>query len=156
MKVRLPTLKHDFITMETHDEERMYEYEPLTRFILRSFKFIYTDIDELVGALLTSVDDMQGNVADEEMQAYIELFLFYYSQANKQITEEMLIEKVRESDEKGAKLLTILEARERKGIEETKRKLAVNMLKDGLPVDLVVKYATLSVEKVEELREKLD
>src|SRR5699024_2167763 len=117
---------------------------------------IFTDIDELVRALLTSVDDMHGNVADEEMQAYIELILFYYSQANKHITEEMLIEKIRKSGGKGAELLTILEARERKGIEKTKRKLAVNMLKDGLPVDLVAKYVTLSVEKVEELREKLN
>lgn len=144
----------------------------MTRFILRSFKYIFTDIDELVGALLTSVDDMQGKVLDEEMQAYIELFLFYYSQANKQITEEMLIEKVRESDEKGAKLLTILEARERKGIQigfqigfkegiekgiaMSKEELAQNMLRDGLTVEFVAKYIKLSTEKVEKIRAKLD
>lgn len=156
MKKRSPTFKHDFITMETHDEDKMYEYKPQTRLFLRSFKFIFSDIEQLVEALLMSVDEMQGEVSEKVIHRLVDLVLFYYRQANKNVTEEIILEQIRKLDGKGAEIVTILEARERKGIEIAKERLALNMLKDGLSVERVAKYAELSVERVEALKNKVN
>lgn len=155
MHERLPTLKHDFITMKTHDATRMRIYKPYTRLYLRSFKYIFANLEELIEALLMSVHEMQGNVSEEDTQREVEVILLYYTQANRHITEEMIIEHIQKLDGKGAEIMTILEERERKGRQEGREKSALNMLKDGLAVDRVAKYAELPVEKVKELKRKI-
>lgn len=40
-------------------------YDPLTRMVLRSFKYIYYDKDTLVKMFIISVDEIQSVVSDE-------------------------------------------------------------------------------------------
>jgi|SRR5690625_675888 len=149
--------------MRNHNEERMQDYEPLTRFILRSFKYIYYDTDTLLEIFLISIDELKQRVTDDDVQRVIELILLYFTKSNKNFTEEDLTRKVRELEGKGEDIMSILQEREKKGLmkgiikgrEETKKTFALNMLKDGLPVERVAKYAELPVEKVKELQKKL-
>lgn len=175
LKLRMPAIKHDFITMQTHDEERMKNYDPLTRLTLRSFKYIFYDIDTLLEYFLISVDELKTYVFDEDVQRFVELMLFYYTQSNKEFTEEKLMHKSRALGGKGEQIMNILQAREQKGIlkgmeegiikgrmegrmegrKEGRERTALNMLQDGFPVEKVAKYTELSIEKVKELQKQI-
>ncbi|MFA5576928.1 MAG: DUF4351 domain-containing protein [Tissierellaceae bacterium] len=48
----------------------------------------------------------------------VEILLIYYSSANKELTEEAIINKIRKLEGKGEKIMTILELRELRGIEK--------------------------------------
>ena len=49
-----------------------------------------------------------------------------------------------------------LEEGRKEGLEEGSKKIAVNMLKDGLPFSLIAKYSTLPEDTVRELAAKLN
>lgn len=163
LKIRLPAIKHDFITMHTHDEDQMEVYYPLTRLILRSFKYIFHDTDTLLKYFLISIDELRESVSDEDVLRFIDLMLFYYEQSNKGFTEKELIRKSRALDGKGEEMMNILRERENKGIikgreegrKESKEEIAIEMLKDGLPIERVAKYSKLSKDKVKELKKQL-
>lgn len=155
LKVRIPAIKHDFITMYTHDEGRMKLYYPLTRLILRSFKYISYDTGTLLEYFLISIDELEGNVSDEDILQFIDLMLFYYSQGNRDFTEEELIQKLKELDGKGEEIMSILQAREKKGIMKGREEIAMEMLKDNLPLAQIAKYSKLSIERIKELRKQL-
>lgn len=162
-KERIPTLKHNLISMEKHNEKRMYDYHPVTRIILRSFKYINYDKQTLLKFFILSIDELSEDIHNDDIQRMIDTMLLYYSAVNKNISEDDITKKVHELDGKGAKIVTILQQREEKGREEgrlkgreeTRIEMALNMLKDGLNIERVAKYSGLSIKQVKELQKHL-
>lgn len=103
LKQMLPVLRHDFIDITGHNEEDIKEYNPVTRMVLRSLKYIFGDEDELIEAFLISIEEIESLVTDEKLNYYVNIFLLYYSSVNKNLTEEDIIEKVQELGGKGRK-----------------------------------------------------
>lgn len=96
LKEMLPVLKHDFINIGEHTEADMMAYEPVTRLVLRSFKYINYDKDTLVEMFVVSVDEMQADLSDEEFNKYISIMLLYYAAAKKDISEQDIVQKILE------------------------------------------------------------
>lgn len=158
-KKRMPTIKHDLITMEDHDEKRMHHYHPITRAVLRSFKYIYYDKQTLIHFLLISIDELGQDLHKDDIKRIIEIILLYFSAENVNITEDDIIKKVNELDGKRAQIVSILQEKLEEGREEGREKAqrenALNMLRDGLTVEQVAKYSGLSIEKVAKMKKQL-
>ena len=137
----------------------MMEYEPVTRMVLRSFKYIFYDKDTLIEMFVLSVHEMQSELSDEEFNKYIGIMLIYYVAVKKDISEQDIVQKIQELDGKGSKIMTILEQREQKGIEKGLEKGKIEMVKDfikaGAETELIVKASKLSRKEVEEIRKEM-
>ena len=118
LKQMLPAIKHEFVNITAHTEEDIQEYEPVTRMVIRSFKYISWDKEDLIEALLISLEEVESILTEEELNRYLDTLLIYYSAVNKNLTEEDIIAKIQELGGKGEKIMTILQEREQKGIEE--------------------------------------
>jgi len=159
---RLPVLKHDFVDITGHKEEDIIAYKPLTRMIIRSFKYIFEDKEKLIETFLISIEEAVDVVTDEELNTMIDIILLYYSATNKELTEEDFIRKIRKLDGKGEKLMTILQAREMRGIEkgrqegmrEGRQAVARKLLNVGLSIEQIAEAAELTEEEVVELKKE--
>ena len=156
LKEMLPVLRHEFIDIGEHSEEDIMEYEPLTRIVLRSFKYIYYDKDILVEMFIISVDEIQYAVSEELFNRIINTLLLYYSSANKEISEKDIVRKIQELNGKGGEIMTVLERREEKGREEERSEIVKGLIKEGAETELIAKVTKMSREKVEEIRKGMD
>ncbi len=171
LKQMLPIIKHEFINITSHTEEDIQEYEPVTRMVIRSFKYIFRDQDELIKAFLISLEEVQLLLTEEELNYYLDTLLIYYSAANKNLTEEVIMAKIQELGGKGEKIMTILQEREQrgieegielgmqkgmeKGIEEGLKITAKTMIVEGEPTDRIMKYTRLTEEEIEKIKKEM-
>ncbi|MFA5576929.1 MAG: Rpn family recombination-promoting nuclease/putative transposase [Tissierellaceae bacterium] len=132
LKERTPILKHDIINIRRYSEKDIERYQPLTRMIIRSFKYIFDEEDKLIESLLVSVDEVADTIPDEKLHIMVEILLIYYSSANKELTEEAIINKIRKLEGKGEKIMTILELRELRGLEKGLERGLEQGLEQGL------------------------
>src|SRR5699024_7468579 len=116
-KERLPVFKHDLINIQDQGEEDIKSYEPMTRIVVRSFKYIFYDVEQLMESFLSSLDELSERATDEEIQKTVDLLLLYYHAASRDFKEEELIRKIQDLDGKGEQIMTILQERERRGLE---------------------------------------
>ena len=152
LKEMLPVLRHDFINISGYTEEDMMEYEPVTRMVLRSFKYIFYDKDTLIEMFVISVDEMQSELSEEEFNKYIGIMLLYYAAVKKDISEQDIVQKIQELDGKGSKIMTILEQREQKGIEQGILRVVKNAISKGMKTKDIVDIAGITEKEVEEIR----
>lgn len=163
LKQMLPIIKHEFINITAHTEEDIKEYEPVTRMIMRSFKYIYWNEDDLIESLLISLDEVELILSEEELNRYLDTLLIYYSAANKNLTEENIIAKIEKLGGKGEKIMTILQEREQRGIEigiekgiqQGKIEMIKDLISAGAEIELIVKTSRLSREEVEEIKREM-
>ena len=167
LKDRLPVLKHDLINLAEHTEEDIKQYKPLTKMVIRSFKYIFGTMDELIETFLISIEEAADKVADEDLYTIVEIMLIYYSAAAKDLTEEDILEKIKKLGGKGGKLMTILEQREQRGMEkgiekgillgisEERKNLARKMLMDKEPENKIMKYTNLDEEAISKIKKEL-
>lgn len=163
LKQMLPAIKHEFVNITAHTEEDIKEYEPVTRMVIRSFKYIFLGKEELIEALLISLDEVESLLTEEELNRYLDTLLIYYSAVNKNLTEEDIIAKIQELGGKGEKIVTILQEREQRGIEEGielgvqkgARKTTKNMLLDGEAIEKIMRYTGLNEEEIEEVKREM-
>ncbi|NMB42733.1 MAG: Rpn family recombination-promoting nuclease/putative transposase, partial [Clostridiales bacterium] len=167
LKDRLPVLKHDLINLAEHTEEDIKQYKPLTKMVIRSFKYIFGTMDELIETFLISIEEAADKVADEDLYTIVEIMLIYYSAAAKDLTEEDILKKIKKLGGKGGKLMTILEQREQRGMEkgiekgillgisEERKNLARKMLMDKEPENKIMKYTNLDEEAISKIKKEL-
>ncbi len=159
LKQMLPVIKHEFINITAHTEEDISEYEPVTRMVLRSLKYIYWDKEDLIKAFLVSIEEIQSILTDEQLNHYVDILLIYYSAVNKNLTEEDIIEKIKELGGKGERIMTILQEREQKGMEkgielgklDEKREIARKLMAKGLDMNTIIQVTELDEEEVKKL-----
>ena len=168
IKERLPMLKHDFINITGHNEDDIKQYKPLTRMVIRTFKHIFDDADRVVEALLISIEEVGDGVPDEELSKILETIFIYFSATNKELTEDDILRKIRKLEGKGEKIMTILQAREIKGIEQgmeqgierglelgakkERIKMAKKLIGLNLPVEQIIEATELTNEEIEIIR----
>jgi predicted transposase/invertase (TIGR01784 family) len=171
----LPVLRHDFINITEHNEEDIKEYKPVTRMVLRSFKYIFEDKDKLIEAFVISIDEIESEVTEEELNKYVDIFLIYYSAVNKNLTEEDIIQKIQELGKKESIIMTILQEREEKGmqkgielgreqgmeqgmeqgIKQGMIEMAKNFIRDGVEIEIVIRASKLSRKEIEEIKKEI-
>ncbi|SMB88896.1 conserved hypothetical protein (putative transposase or invertase) [Desulfonispora thiosulfatigenes DSM 11270] len=155
----LPVLRHEFINIREYTEKDIKQYNPVTRMVLRSLKYIFEDKEKLIEAFVISVDEIESTVTEEEFNKYIDILLIYYSSVNKNLTEEDILRKVQELGGKGERIMTILQEREQKGIEKGIQQgiieMTKNLIRDGVDIELIIKASKLSREKIEDIREEM-
>ncbi len=184
IKELLPVMKYVLINITDHTEEKIWEYQPITRLVIRIFKYAFEEKDKIIEEILLSIEEMGPKVPNEVLLPLIQVIFLYLSLLNKEIKEEDIIRKVKQSEGKGERILTILELREQKGIEKglqqglqkglqqglqqgieqglqkgffnAKRKIAINLLKMGLSVENVARGAELTIKEVEELKKEVN
>ncbi|HHV38472.1 MAG TPA: Rpn family recombination-promoting nuclease/putative transposase [Tepidimicrobium sp.] len=108
------------------------------------------------------------------MYSLIDTILIYYSSANKNLTEEDIIRKIQELDGKGEKIMTILQAREQKGIAkgieqgiakgieqginqgriEERKVMAKKLISMGMSIEQIMEVTNLTRKEIEEIEEK--
>src|SRR5690625_1048706 len=158
-KERLPVLKHDFINIQAQEEEDIKAYRPMTRMVVRSFKYIFDDVDELMESFLISLDELSNSATDEEIQKLVELLLLYYSAASRDFEEEKLIKKIQDLDGKGEQMMTILQERERRGIkqglERGKSEIVKNLLQKNMSYQFISETTGFPIEKVKEIKKEM-
>lgn len=54
-------------------------YKPITRMVIRVFKYIFEDKDKLIETFIISVDEMEFEVSKEDFNRYINTILLYFS-----------------------------------------------------------------------------
>ena len=176
IKELLPVMKYVLINITDHTEEKIWEYQPITRLVIRIFKYAFEEKDKIIEEILLSIEEIGPKVPNEVLLPLIQVIFLYLSLLNKEIKEEDIIRKVKQSEGKGERILTILELREQKGIEKglqqglqqgieqglqkgffnAKRKIAINLLKMGLSVEKVAQGAELTIKEVEELKKEVN
>jgi predicted transposase/invertase (TIGR01784 family) len=184
IKELLPVMKYVLINISDHTAEKIWEYQPITRLVIRIFKYAFEEKDKIIEEILLSIEEIGPKVPNEVLLPLIQVIFLYLSLLNKEIKEEDIIRKVKQSEGKGERILTILELREQKGIEKglqqglqkglqqglqqgieqglqkgffnAKRKIAINLLKMGLSVEKVAQGAELTIKEVEELKKEVN
>lgn len=160
LKQMLPVINHEFVNITGHTEEKIQEYEPVTRMIIRSFKYIFWDKDDIIEALLISLEEVEPILTEEELNSYLDTLFIYYSAVNKNLTEEDIKSKIQELGGKGEKIMTILQERKQQGIEEGIELGKIEMIKDliraGAEIELIVKTSKLSREEVEKIKREME
>lgn len=63
----LPTIKHEFVNITAHTEKDIQEYNPVTRMVIRSFKYIFWNKEDLIEAFLLSLEEIQELLTEEEL-----------------------------------------------------------------------------------------
>jgi len=162
-KERMPVLKHDFINFQAQEEKDINTYEPMTRMVVRSFKYIFHDVDQLMESFLISLDEVSKRATDEDIQHLVDLLLLYFSNASREFEEEALMNKIHDLDGKGEQIMTILQERERrgkergleKGLEQGKKAVVKNSLRENLPYQTISKITGLTIEKVKEIEKEM-
>jgi len=85
--------------------------------------------------------------------------LLYFSNASKEFEEEALMNKIHDLDGKGEQIMTILQERERrgkeKGLEQGKKAVVKNSLRENLPYQTISKITGLTIEKVKEIEKEM-
>lgn len=164
LKQMLPIIKHEFINIKSHTEEDIQEYEPLTRLIIRSFKYIYLDLEDLLKAFLESIEEVEHLLTDEELHYYIDILLIYFSAANKNLTEKDIKKMIQNLGGKGEKIMTILQERKQQGIEEgielgrqeAKIEMVKDLIREGAEIELIAKTSKLTRKQVEEIKAEMN
>lgn len=168
IKAKLPVLDHEFINIGTHEDKEFIKYEPITRMILRSMKYIFYGKDKIIEELLLSADELPEAFDEEELYYIVDVLFIYFQNTGDKITEQDLARKIREQGRKGEKIMTILQAREQKGREEGivigmekgfiagRRETAKNFLRMGISPEQVVEAAGLTLEEVFELKKEIE
>ncbi len=128
--------------------------------MIKPLKYVFEqDEEELAELLLLSVHEAGNAVAEEMVQYYFEILLRYFAAVNKEITEEMIKEKVKKLGGKGSMIMTILDKREEKGINlgENKKavKDAINFLKLGVDEKIVAQGVELPLDKIIEIKKQI-
>lgn len=157
---RLPAITHDLIDMRTQDDEFIELYEPLTRLTVTSFKYVFYTIDELIEAFLKAYHFASQFIPEEKLDYYVGILLLYFTAANREFTEHKLRRKINELEGKGEAIMTILQRREKKGIEkgtyDTKVETAYRLLQMGIDVKTVAKGTDLPVEQVKKIKREIE
>lgn len=157
---RIPAITHDLIDMRTQDDEFIELYEPLTRLTITSFKYVFYTVDELIEAFLKAYHYANQFISEEDLDYYIHALLLYFTSANREFTEHKLQGKIKELDGKGETIMTILDRREKKGIEkgtyDTKIETAYRLLRMDMDVQDVVKVTDLPVEQVKNIKREIE
>lgn len=171
LKQMLPAISHEFVNITAHTEEEIKKYEPVTRMVIRAFKYIHASKDELLEGFVMSIDEIEEELDSEELIFYIDIMLIYFSAANKNLTEEEIRAKIQELGGKGEQIMTILQEREQKGIEEGivlgrqegrqegieegLKTAAKSMIVEGEDMDRIMKYTRLTKEEIEEIKREM-
>lgn len=157
---KLPVLEYELINVATHEEKEFNQYEPITRMILRSMKYVFYGKDKVIEELLISVEEIPPNIDDEKLYYYINILLIYFQNTGNEITEADLNRKIKELDGKGDKIMTILQAREQKGIEKgiqfgeikKAKEMAANGITKGYDIKIIMDMTGLSLEEIEKIK----
>ncbi len=175
LKQMLPVINHEFINITAHTEEDIEEYEPVTRMVIRSLKYIHGPKDKLLEALILSIDEIDSVLDAEDLYYYINILLLYFSAVNKNLTEEEIRVKIQELGGKGEQIMTILQEREQKGIEqgrhegieigrqegikkgELKRSIesARIGITKGYSIEIIMDMTGLTEEEIEDIRKEM-
>jgi len=159
IKERLPVIKHDLINITGHNENDIKQYKPLTRMVIRTFKYIFDDADTLIEALLVSMEEVGDSVPDEELYKILETLFIYFAATNKKLTEEDILRKIRQLEGKGEKIMTILQARETKGIEQGRIEKAKESARKGIikgySMKIIMDITGLTEEEIEGIRREM-
>lgn len=183
LKQMLPAIKHEFVNITDHTDEDIKKYEPITRLIIRVFKYVRAPKDKLLEVIIISVDEAAEILSTEELAYYMDLILLYLSATNKDFTEADIRTKIRELDGRGSEIMTILQEREQKGIEIGKQEgielgkqegielgkqegieegekkarieMVKNLLNEGAEIELISKISKMSKEHIEEIRKEI-
>lgn len=180
LKQMLPAINHEFVNITAHSEEDIEEYEPVTKMVIRSLKYIFSSKDKLLEVLVSSIDEVESVLDDEELYYYIDILLIYFSAVNKSLTEEEIKTKIQELEGKGGKIMTILQEREQKGIEqgielgikegiqeglekgiekgrqEGRIEMVRDLIREDADLDLIVKTSKLSKKEVEKIKKEMN
>lgn len=139
-------------------------------------KYIFDSKDKLIEELLISIEEIPADVSSEELYYIVDILFVYYSAVNKDITEADIVRKIKELEGKGENIMTILQAREKRGIEkgieiglekgmekgmekgrmETKINTAKKLLGLGLPFDQIAEATDLPLQEIHKLNKKMD
>lgn len=172
IKEKLPVLKHEFINIATHQEKEFKQYEPMTRMILKSMKYIFYTKEKLIEEFLISVEELPTDINDENLHYVIDILFIYYKNAINEITEEDIANKIRELGGKGEAIMTILQAREQKGrvegmeigmekgmelgeMKKAKEVAKIGIIK-GYDIKIIMDMSGLSQEEIEKIRKEIN
>ena len=85
----------------------------------------------------------------------LDIMLIYFSAANRSLTEEKIKVKIQELGENRAEIMTILQERGQKGIEEGLKTAAKSMIVEGENMDRIMKYTKLTKEEIEKIKREM-
>lgn len=164
LKERIPIMKHDLADTYRYEDQEFNRYRPLTKLVLKSLKYVsQEDEDMLIEVFLLALEEACESELEEVVVSYTEVLLVYFSIVKKNVTEEKILKKIEGLGGKGAKLMTILEEREQRGIEkgrqegEIKRakETAIELIKMGLTVEQIMTATKLPKKEIETLRKEI-
>lgn len=123
----------------------------------------HLNISMTIKMFVISVDEIQSAISEEDFNKYINIMLLYYAAVKKDISEQDIVQKIQELDGKGSKIMTILERREQKGIEQGieqgvqkgKIEIVKELIRAGAETGLIVKASKMSREEIEKIRKEM-
>ena len=131
--------------------------------MLKAFKYAFEeDLEVVLQNFLLALEEVKDEEPMDILIYYGEIYLKYIELTNNDIEEEYIEEQIKKLNGKGAVTMSILQKRERLGIEkgiekgrqEEKIKIAKNLLNEGVEIALVAKSTGLSKTEVEKLKEE--
>lgn len=168
----LPVMTHQLIDMHEQDEEFIEQYNELTQLIVLVFKYIFIEIELLLEILFIHLEKVRRTMSEEQFMDYVSQLLFYIEHANPGFSDEVVDKKIKELEGRGVITMSILERRERRGMEKglatgikegikegtekTRRENARNFLEMGLDIEIVAEGTGLTVERVKKIQAKLN
>lgn len=172
LKEMLPVINHELVNITSHTAEEIKEYEPVTRLIMRVFKYIRAPKDKLLETIVISIDEVGKVVSLEELAYYIDIILLYFSATNREFTEAEIRDKIRQLDGRGSEIMTILQEREQRGLEQglelglqkgleegkakEKRSFAKKLLEFGDSIEKIAMLTGLSENAIEEIKDRIN
>jgi predicted transposase/invertase (TIGR01784 family) len=134
----------------SHMPDEGIQGSPLLRMILTTFKYIQSPKirNKLwdIFKLFLELDD-KDNISE-----YLEVLVTYLVNSSGKLTEEELQEPVnRLIEEGGADMQTIFE----KWIEKGKWDMVMNLLREGIPIDIIEKTSGFTAAQINEFKEKM-
>ncbi len=138
----------------SHMPDEDIQGSPMLRMILTTFKYIHSpglrnklwDIFKLFLEL--------GNT--KNISEYLEALVTYLVNSPGKLTEEELQGPVnRLIEEGGADMQTIFEKWIEKGVDKGKWDVVMNLLREGIPIDIIAKTSGFTVAQIKEFKEKM-
>jgi predicted transposase/invertase (TIGR01784 family) len=134
----------------SHMPDEGIQGSPLLRMILTTFKYIQSPKirNKLwdIFKLFLELDD-KDNISE-----YLEVLVTYLVNSSGKLTEEELQEPVnRLIEEGGADMQTIFE----KWVEKGKWDMVMNLLREGIPIDIIEKTSGFTAAQINEFKEKM-
>jgi predicted transposase/invertase (TIGR01784 family) len=142
----------------SHMPDEGIQGSPLLRMILTTFKYIQSPKirNKLwdIFKLFLELDD-KDNISE-----YLEVLVTYLVNSSGKLTEEELQEPVnRLIEEGGADMQTIfekwIEKGVEKGIDKGKWDMVMNLLREGIPIDIIEKTSGFTAAQINEFKEKM-